>query len=341
VTEFPSPENIDINELQRFFEQLWQRALNPFWVCKPVGNDFEMVMANPAAQRINNKQRAGTRLSELAAEHENGSALLAGYFELMKTGAPVEFEQRPWMQGKEYLFRTVLVPIKDDKGQITHIWGTAHNLTDFLDPQKELLAINQMLDAKVKERTDQLNRAMLELERLSVTDDLTQLSNRRFFNRELRKEISRASRTQSALSVVYLDLDYFKQFNDCYGHEAGDHCLRMVAEALTACAQRSEDVVARYGGEEFVLLLPGLRAEQALLVAEDVSARVAALDCVPETSLRATDVAPITQVTISAGVAEYLPDNTAEQLLHQADQALYQAKQEGRNRIVVAAPAVD
>lgn len=316
-------------ELMLFFKQLWKKSLNPFWVCKPIADDFEMITANPAAQALDPRQTPGTKFSELIAYSGYSDDILSGYYQCLATKEPVEFEQTAKHNGKEFLFRTFLVPILDDNDQVTHIWGTSHNLTDFLDPQRELLALNQLLDAKVRERTEQLNHAMEKLEKLSITDELTQLANRRYFDKALKKEIARAKRSTRPLALIYFDIDYFKTFNDTYGHSAGDRCLKQVANVLRAHAKRSADVVARYGGEEFVMLLPDLNNQQALEVAEWVRRDIAKLKINNER-------APAGQVTMSAGIAVVQDNFTADDLLKLADDALYKSKADGRNRSIVA-----
>lgn len=317
-------------ELDLFFKQLWKKSLNPFWICKPIANDFEMILANPAALALDPLQKPGTKFSELIATGKYPDGILDGYHKCLADKLPLEFEQTPVVNGKEYLFRTFLVPIVNDDNEVTHIWGTSHNLTDFIDPQRELLMLNQYLDAKVQERTEQLNQAMKRLEKLSITDELTQLANRRYFDDALQKEIARAKRTNQSLALIYFDIDYFKTYNDTYGHTAGDKCLKRVAQVLSEHAQRAADVVARYGGEEFVMLLPNLTCQQALQVAERIRTEVANLR-IPNEETAAKIV------TISAGVAVIKESSfNADTLLKLADNALYQSKSNGRNCSLIA-----
>jgi diguanylate cyclase (GGDEF)-like protein len=166
-------------------------------------------------------------------------------------------------------------------------------------------------------------RLLGENERLATRDSLTGLANRRLFDESLQREVARAQRLGTALSLLVLDVDHFKQVNDTYGHQTGDSVLREVADALVANT-KNYDVAARYGGDEFVLLLPGCSRIDALNVAERVRNGIA----------RAVDEAP---VTISAGVAT-MPDNAndAGRLLAAADAALYDAKRTGRDRVAVS-----
>jgi len=175
------------------------------------------------------------------------------------------------------------------------------------------------------------NAALEELRRIAVTDGLTGLYNRRHFDETFAKEWCRARRDQYPLSLVMLDVDHFKQFNDNYGHQAGDDCLVQVATVLQTTLYRSADMAARYGGEEFICIFPNTTAEGALTIAEKIRRRIMDLD-IPHLH---SSVA--SQVTVSIGVASAIPAGGAagwEILIKAADLALYKAKDTGRNRVV-------
>lgn len=171
-----------------------------------------------------------------------------------------------------------------------------------------------------------------ELERYSTTDGLTGIPNRRYFDQCLEHETSHARRHASPLALLYIDIDYFKPFNDHYGHLRGDEALIKVAHCIATMARRDTDVAARLGGEEFAILLPDTLAENARLVAEALRLAVAHLEIGHERSKVAD------HLTLSIGVATLIPevDTRANELLARADQALYRAKSEGRNRVIVA-----
>jgi diguanylate cyclase (GGDEF)-like protein len=193
-------------------------------------------------------------------------------------------------------------------------------------------AREEALRRLVDERTRELAEANARLERLSAQDGLTGVANRRRFDEALDVEWRRGARSQSPLSLVMLDLDYFKAFNDTNGHVAGDERLRQVAQALVTAAGRAGELVARYGGEEFAVLLPGTHLEDAAAFAERLRAGVERLGF----SHNASEVARV--VTVTAGVATLLPSEQGSpaRLVAAADAALYRAKREGRNRVVVA-----
>ncbi|MFA7553489.1 MAG: diguanylate cyclase [Spongiibacteraceae bacterium] len=185
-----------------------------------------------------------------------------------------------------------------------------------------------VIKALVNRRTDELSRANHELDRLSRIDFLTDVANRRYFEESLEREWSRASRGKHPVSLLMIDVDFFKKYNDQYGHIDGDSCLQQVANALLNSGKRPADLVARFGGEEFVMLLPETD-EGAELLAERCRQRVEELRLLHEQS----EVGPY--VTVSIGGATMVPNDgkSSRALLKAADDALYQAKSDGRNRV--------
>ncbi len=207
-----------------------------------------------------------------------------------------------------------------------------------LRAQEELIAakesVNQELEARVKARTSELETALQKLEtvnqfleEVSNTDQLTGLANRHCFVRRYHEEYKRAHRHQYPISIILMDIDHFKWFNDTYGHIAGDECLKAVSQALSRQVTRAGDVLARYGGEEFIVLLNGTALEGACTLAERLRDEVAQLTL-------HFDGATV-PVTVSLGVADQIPQslNHSEQLIQNADDALYAAKEHGRNRV--------
>jgi diguanylate cyclase (GGDEF)-like protein len=194
----------------------------------------------------------------------------------------------------------------------------------------------QRLDAmhgKQLEMSRALAAANRELEKLSHQDGLTGIANRRYFDGYLSTEVRRAAREHKPLSLILADVDQFKAFNDCYGHQVGDDCLRRVAAALTSAGRRPADLAARYGGEEFAMVLPGTDLDGAVDVAQSVSRVIGGL-AIPHARSIVNQ-----SVTLSQGVVSLTPEKESppEDLILRADQALYQAKQQGRNRFVVFA----
>jgi diguanylate cyclase (GGDEF)-like protein len=175
-----------------------------------------------------------------------------------------------------------------------------------------------------------------QLEMLSRQDGLTGLANRRYFDASLATEMRRATRAAEPISLILIDIDYFKRYNDTYGHQAGDECLKRVAGCLQAVCQRAADLPARYGGEEFALVLPNTTPDGARLVANSLAGAIAAL-AIPHTG---SDIGQV--ITLSQGLASSVPGHelSPEDLIEKADHALYRAKDLGRNR-AEAAPLGD
>jgi diguanylate cyclase (GGDEF)-like protein len=209
------------------------------------------------------------------------------------------------------------------------------DLDSLVSANLKLLAQAEEMDKKNRELTEtrrQLEHRNRDLERISALDTLTQIANRRRFDAVLRQEWRRSARDESPLSLVFCDIDYFKRFNDTYGHQAGDECLVRVAQAMEETLNRPADLVARYGGEEFIALLVDTDAEGARMLAERMRARIEGL----RIENRASSVCP--HLTVSLGVATVVPRAATrpEDLVDLADRALYAAKESGRNRVATA-----
>lgn len=173
--------------------------------------------------------------------------------------------------------------------------------------------------------------AQTELERLASHDGLTGVVNRRGFDAKLQQEWSRAAREALPMALIMLDVDHFKLFNDSYGHQAGDECLKQIAAALSRSVLRPFDVVARYGGEEFAVILPSIDELGASRVADRILEAVAALSIAHS----GVEDGPYLSVSIGVAAATPLQGMHSEELIERADRALYQAKHGGRNRAVL------
>ena len=205
------------------------------------------------------------------------------------------------------------------------------NILSLEKHQAELAAARDELELRVKERTAELETANEKLRELSEMDPLTRIANRRRFDSAIDKEVRRAHRNQNPLSLIMLDVDFFKKYNDGYGHVEGDHCLAAVAGAIArAAGRRPGDVAARYGGEEFAVILPETGMAGAHLVADNILREVREL-ALPHAQ---STVAPY--VTVSIGISCYEAADLIQpdQLIAAADAALYSAKVNGRNRVV-------
>lgn len=195
----------------------------------------------------------------------------------------------------------------------------------------EFQRYTHQLEQRIAEKTDDLKRANEELLYLSLIDGLTGIANRRHFDQYLDSEWKRLARQRAPLSLILIDIDHFKNYNDSLGHIQGDECLIRVAATIKACAQRTTDLVARYGGEEFAVILPDTDLTGARHCAETMRQAVADL-AIPHPASTTCSF-----VTISLGVARIYPQHEIPDtsLIALSDQSLYQAKTQGRNRVVV------
>lgn len=224
--------------------------------------------------------------------------------------------------------RMLVKVVRDNTRELAQANQTLHEQT------RQLAEANQALAAQA----GQLAEANQQLKQLSYVDGLTGVANRRHFDEMLEEECRRARRVGSALALILIDIDYFKAYNDAYGHQRGDHCLQQVANALNRVCRRSDDVVARYGGEEFAAVLPAADNNGAARMAEALWRSVAEL-AIPHEHSRVSD-----HVTISLGVA-LMPvvagdiKQSAAELIAASDRALYEAKHAGRNCYRVAGAA--
>lgn len=208
--------------------------------------------------------------------------------------------------------------------------------TELLEEYKRFL--NQTI--KMMKMSDKMQlelRGISErLEAASRTDALTGIFNRGYFNEIYLKEWSNAVRTQSFLSLIMIDIDFFKKYNDTYGHLQGDECLKKVSSAILGAVKRPRDIVARFGGEEFVVLLPETELEGASVVAEKILWQVGQLALKHEKS-------KYKRVTVSSGVAAIKPDEHKDMIafLNKVDETLYAAKEDGRNCIKLYDESMD
>ncbi len=209
-----------------------------------------------------------------------------------------------------------------------------HYLEQIYQSEERLQKVNRQLERQVKSFTFKLEHQNQELKKLfllATTDQVTGIANRYRLEDFLEQEWGNAIRNQIPLSIIMIDIDYFKSYNDTYGHLQGDRCLKQVAQTIKSSIKRSKDLVARYGGEEFIVILPDVQIAGARIVAENIYSEVKALN-ISHTSSEISDY-----LTISLGIASTIPaiDSEASTLIAAADRAVYLAKEKGRDRIEV------
>ncbi|HLO62543.1 MAG TPA: diguanylate cyclase, partial [Azonexus sp.] len=263
-----------------------------------VGQPFDARLTPDSAARLAREIDLGLR--RIAAGDRAGSVLVSEFEQICKDGTQISTE-------------VVSSYLLDADGVARTILGITRNISERKAAERALHESNRQLHARI----DEIGRLQVALQELAVRDSLTGLYNRRYLDETLDREVSRARREGNPLSLVMLDIDYFKRVNDTYGHQVGDEVLRTLAATLSADI-RAEDVACRYGGEEFLILLPNMPLDVAMLRAEAWRAAVERLS-IAHGNFQLT-------FTISLGVSAY-PDHgkTPDDLTRCADQALYQA----------------
>lgn len=229
-----------------------------------------------------------------------------------QAGTDHEADYRALTKDGDYVWiRDVVHVVRNDDGSVDSLIGFMFDITERKKTEEKLLKLQK------------------ELEELSFNDSVTGVANRRMFDSIMEVEWTNARRNSQPLSLIMLDIDYFKQYNDHYGHIQGDHCLKRVAQRLKTATTRARDFFARFGGEEFVLVLPETDADSAYKVAEHCRTLIMREQIPHRGSLDGE------HLTISLGVGTIIPTHQDEALafVDAVDRRLYQAKQEGRNRI--------
>ncbi|MBL4622992.1 MAG: diguanylate cyclase [Immundisolibacteraceae bacterium] len=259
-------------------------------------------------------------------QHQEGADTIRDAFNGALEGETVVDEILVLLGGQSFWIEMIVHPILDDSGAVRYVVAEGLVIDRRRKVEQELVALNKQLELRVAQRTAELEAANTALRVLGETDHLTQLANRQAYERRLEENIATGKRTQQCLSLLMIDIDQFKQYNDHYGHDRGDVALRSVAEQIARSLPRTTDLSARFGGEEFVVLLPATEGKEALEVANRIRIGVKALAIMHEYSVVCGTV------TVSIGVATLIGEALNEHdLLSHADQALYRAKDAGRN----------
>lgn len=229
-----------------------------------------------------------------------------------QSGTDHEADYRAMTKGGNYVWiRDVVHVVRDENGDVEALIGFMFDISERKETEQKLLDLQK------------------ELEELSFKDGLTGVPNRRMLDSVLEEEWIRARREKQSISLLLIDIDFFKQYNDFYGHIVGDDCLKQVAQTLSSAAIRGRDFFARYGGEEFVMVLPGTDQEAAMNIAQRCQNYISKLQ-IPHQQSAVSEL-----LTISIGVGTLVPTHSYDlrDFIDDVDRALYQAKQQGRNQI--------
>lgn len=281
--------------------------------------DLPVVYVNPAFEHLTGYQAdevIGRNCRFLQGEDSDQVGLALVRAALEKGEECVVILRNYRKDGTPFWNELTLSPMYGPSGRIQHFLGQVKDVSARVSAETKLLARHKQLLSRKR-----------ELEALALRDGLTGLYNRRAFDEQLEREWNRARRDRSPLSLIMIDIDHFKRFNDTFGHPAGDHCIQIVASEVQRCFARGSDLVARYGGDEFVVLASAVDRKQAQHRADQLRQTVKSL------ALQTADNV-ITPVTLSVGVATATPltGGMPGHLLDAADRALYQFKRQHRGR---------
>ena len=323
-------ESLEMKVIERT-EKLQQSEaqINGFFSSAPIGmgivdRNLRYVRVNQVLAEINHKsveEHLGATLQEILPNLTTNAA--DSFYRVLETGESLlnqEFTSRVLsINGEEQTWLTSFFPIFSVDHVASYVGFVVVEISD-----------RKKAEANMQYAESVLRQANLELEKLVNIDGLTQIANRRCFNDRLEFEWERLAREQQPLSLILFDLDYFKRYNDGYGHQMGDDCLIKVAQATQQTVCRPADLVARYGGEEFVVILPNTDLDGAIAVADQIHSAIMSSN-IPHQNSDISDI-----VTISLGVTSLIPNlnQVPSILIKQADVALYSAKQQGRDRSV-------
>ena len=324
-------ENLEYTVNQRTEELIESKAqLSGFFTSAPIGmgivdHQLRYIQVNQVLAGMNYRsvdEHLGKTLQEVVPEVS--SMAEGSYRQVLKTG--------------KILLNQEISSATRDKSAGIKTWLTSFFPIFNVDnvPYCVGFVVIEITDRKKAEADMQyaesmLRQANLELEKLVNLDGLTQIANRRCFDDRLTIEWQRLSREQQPIGLLLFDIDYFKRYNDCYGHQVGDECLMSIAQTVQKALSRPADLVARYGGEEFAVILPNTNLDGAFKVAEQIRGVIASL-AIPHQNSKISNI-----VTVSVGVTSLIPNpqQKPSTLIKQADIALYNAKQQGRNRAIV------
>jgi diguanylate cyclase (GGDEF)-like protein/PAS domain S-box-containing protein len=298
------------------FDQIFDAVADPTWV---VNDRYEVVRINRAfldLLRIKEKETALSKKCYELLPSPSCHIAQCPLKHIRRTMKRLEIEEeREISPDRKVPFLMTAMPL----------FGLASELVGMVQHFKDI--------TERKRYEDALKQANRELEQLAAADGLTGLANRRIFDERLHAEWMRMAREKQPFSLVLCDIDFFKKYNDYYGHQSGDACLKAVAKCIKSAVQRPGDLVARYGGEEFGILLPNTDSGGAFQLAEKIRTAICSI------KLEHARSAVSDSVTICLGVATVVPSmecDEAEKLLKAADQALYASKMNGRNRVTMA-----
>jgi diguanylate cyclase (GGDEF)-like protein/PAS domain S-box-containing protein len=306
--------------------QAWAASTDALVIADAGLPDMPLVYVNPAFERLTGYRAKDVlgpncRFLQRGGSGQLGLAVVRAALEEAGSGVVTLRSYRK--DTSPFWNELSLTPMRDRAGRVSHFLG---KLTD--------VSARVIAEQKLVERHRRLLASKRALEDLARKDGLTGLYNRRAFDEQLEREWNRARRDHTVLSLLMIDIDHFKRFNDTYGHLAGDRCIQTVADAVKRCFARGSDLAARYGGDEFVVLAAGTDRKHARARGERLRHAISALAFEHAVGSRTASVSVCVGLATAVPHTSLLPDH----LLIAADRALYQAKRQGRDRLVQMPP---
>lgn len=318
------------------FRTLWNNSNdNMFIVAIDSDGDFVSEASNVAMEKTFNltpHQIDGLKLKEVLDE-TTFKIVTDAYKKCIALNKPVTYNESAIIdETGERFWNTTILPVVDEERGSVRIFGISREFTQLKNVEKELQRINETLDEQVKARTKELEEANARLQFLSTMDDLTQLPNRRYFEEFFQQSWENAKRQGTAISLVMCDIDYFKKINDTHGHLVGDLVLKEIAKAIQISAPKKVKFIARYGGEEFVMVLCDTSIDVAYQICMQIQ------DNLRTIHKNFTQGISLNPITMSFGISYTIPkqDDEPAKLLRRADNALYEAKNSGRDCIITS-----
>ena len=308
------------------FRTLWNTSNDNMFIVS-IDDDGEFVSeATNAAQgktfNLKAHQLDGLKLKEICDE-ATYKTVADRYNQCIKLNKPITYDESVFINGSERFWNTTILPVIDDKSGRIKIFGISREFTQLKNVEKELKRVNETLETKVKERTDELTKTLEKLKKTSMTDSLTGLFNRSKLDESLEYEIKYFKRYKEEFGLILIDIDYFKDVNDQFGHQVGDRVLIEFANLLKSNT-RETDIVGRWGGEEFFIICPKSNLDETNTLAENLKNQIEAFEFIE-----------VKNKTASFGVTVIRNKDTFEDVVKRVDNALYQSKEYGRNCITI------
>lgn len=314
------------------FRTLWNNSNdNMFIVALDAHGDFIAEASNASLEKtfnLESNKMNGIRLKDML-DDKTYKTVTSRYKKCMELNKPISYEESAVLDNEERFWNTTILPVINKQDGSIKIFGYSKEFTKLKNTQKELESLNEKLEDEVKQRTRELEVALLEMQKLSTLDALTGIFNRRYFDDIFSTMINSAKRKKEFFNFLMIDIDFFKEYNDNYGHQAGDDVIIKISDLMKKTFFRADDASFRLGGEEFGVIFNTKEELYAIKLANKLKQEVYDLQIDHQGSI------PYKVISISLGLVSISSIESIEKnmIYHQADQLLYKAKQSGRNKL--------